>query len=293
MTISLELDLFGATPVRGSESASPCVAAPEASATQRALGQWMTPFWAAEALVQRHFADLASNDVVWDPTCGTGAFLGSIPAHVQAIGSEIDPVLAEVARQRTGRRVITGDARQVQFELRPTAIISNPPFAMAVVDEILERAREWLPKDGRAGFLLPCSALQTASRVVRYSEHWSLMAEMLPRTLFPGLQYPLSFVIFTKDLRRAMVGLALYQESDDVANMPEAVREVLERGQRTWVQVVGEALDRLGGRGRLDDIYRMVEPRRPSEGRWWKEQVRKVCQQAFHKVAPAEYALAA
>lgn len=291
--MSLELDLFGATPVQGSDGTSRKVSAPEEGHMQRALSQWMTPFWAAEALVQRHFSDLTGNDVVWDPTCGTGAFLGAIPTHVQAIGSEIDPALAEVARRRTGRRVITGDARQVNFHLRPTAVISNPPFQMAIVDEILERAREWLPKDGRAGFLLPCSALQTASRVVRYSENWSLTAEMLPRTLFPGLQYPLSFVIFTKDLRRAMVGLALYQESDDVANMPEAVREVLERGQQTWVQVVGEALDRLGGRGRLEDIYRMVEPRRPSEGRWWKEQVRKVCQQAFHKVAPAEYALAA
>lgn len=288
MNSSATLDLFFTSEIDA--------AAPAASpvSRQRELGQYMTPFWAAEALVQRHFSDLTSNDVVVEPTCGTGSFLKAVPSSIPAIGIEIDPKLADEARRTTGRRVITGDARMVKLDLRPTVCIGNPPFEMELVDSLLERAREWLPVDGRCGFVLPAYALQTASRVVRYNEFWSLQAEMLPRTLFPGLQCPLSFVIFRKDLKRALVGMALYQESVDVASMPDHVREALERGAgRSWAQVVEEALDRLGGRGRLEDIYRMVEPRRPTGNPWWKEQVRKILRQGFHQVAPAEYALAA
>jgi len=70
------------------------------SATKR-LGQYMTPDWAAHALVDRYFADLCCDDLVVEPSCGRGAFMRAIPAHVPVIGVEIDPDLA--AEAVTGR----------------------------------------------------------------------------------------------------------------------------------------------------------------------------------------------
>jgi type I restriction-modification system DNA methylase subunit len=61
---------------------------------QRSMGQYMTPDWAAEALVDRYFSDLGESDLVLEPSCGRGAFLRALPAHVQALGVEIDPNLA-------------------------------------------------------------------------------------------------------------------------------------------------------------------------------------------------------
>lgn len=69
------------------------------------LCQWFTPAWLAEALVERHFSRLDAADLVLEPTCGAGAFLRAIPAHVPAIGVEIDPALAAAARA-TGREVL-------------------------------------------------------------------------------------------------------------------------------------------------------------------------------------------
>lgn len=38
----------------------------------RDLHQYFTPTFAAELLVQRHFADLGSKDCVVEPSCGDG-----------------------------------------------------------------------------------------------------------------------------------------------------------------------------------------------------------------------------
>src|SRR3546814_14682276 len=68
-----------------------------------------TPLYAAERLVERHFPDLGAKDLVLEPSCGIGAFLRAIPATTSAIGVEIDPERAAIARQRSGRPVIPGD----------------------------------------------------------------------------------------------------------------------------------------------------------------------------------------
>ena len=43
------------------------------------LGQFFTPDWAAEALVEQHFGDLGLFDRVVEPSCGGGAFLRALP----------------------------------------------------------------------------------------------------------------------------------------------------------------------------------------------------------------------
>ncbi|TJY57166.1 class I SAM-dependent methyltransferase [Sinimarinibacterium sp. CAU 1509] len=161
------------------------------------------------------------------------------------------------------------------------------------MDDLLDTAHRLLPEGGRVGLLLASYSLQTQDRACRYNQNWSLQAEMLPRTLFPGLKHPLSFVLFSKDQRRIMTGMALYHEAVDVASMPDRVAEMLRLNPKTWIAVVRDALDRLGGRARLEDIYAEVAPRRPTGNPAWKEQVRKVAARHFPRVALAEYALAA
>jgi hypothetical protein len=52
----------------------------------RDLHQYFTPTWAAELLVQRHFADLGPKDCVAEPSCGDGRFLMAIPPEVPPCG---------------------------------------------------------------------------------------------------------------------------------------------------------------------------------------------------------------
>src|SRR3546814_16205788 len=92
-----------------------------------------TPLYAAERLVERHFPDLGAKDLVLEPSCGIGAFLRAIPATTSAIGVEIDPERAAIARKRSGRPVITGDFCSVHIYARPTAILGTPPDRKSVV----------------------------------------------------------------------------------------------------------------------------------------------------------------
>ncbi len=263
------------------------------SSQREDLGQFFTPFWAAESLVERHFPDLDAGDLVLEPSCGTGAFLAAIPDHVPAIGVEIDPSVAEIARKRTRRRIIDGDFRTLPLDLRPTCILGNPPFELRIIDGFLDRARRLLPDEGRVGFILPAYTFQTPSRVVRYSESWSLFQEMLPRTLFPGLSKPLVFAIFSKDRRKVLTGFALYREAMDIASMPEPYRQALDTDGSIWREAVARALHDLGGRASLREIYAAMAPRRPTTTRWWKEKIRQIVRAYLQPVERGVYALPA
>lgn len=257
---------------------------------QKALGQYFTPAWAASALVTSALPDLSASDVVLDPSCGPGRFLQAIPAHVEALGVEIDAVLAQEARRLTARRVVEGDFCTVSLPARPTVIIGNPPFQLELVDRFLHRAHELLPEQGRCLFILPAYAFQTASRVLRYSEHWGLQQTMIPRNLFPGIKLPLVFASFTKDARRVMVGFALYHETALVQSLPREQAEALVEGPATWSDVVLQGIAALGGEAELRALYDYVSMRRPSANPAWREQVRKVCQKRAVRVSRGVYA---
>lgn len=255
------------------------------------LDQYPTPAWVAEALMRTHFGDLDANDVVCDPTCGPGRFLQAVPDRVRAFGVELDADLAEYAKTLTGRPVVVGDIREVNLPERPTAFVGNPPFQMALVDQILSRAHGLLPEHGRVGLILPCYAMQTAARVVRYSEQWSLSQEMIPRNIYPGLSKPLLFALFRKDSRRVMIGFSLYHEAHYVLGLPKSVQQALTEGPATWRDLVLEGIKAHGGRAHLQRLYDYVSSRRPTPNPHWKEQVRKVCQQVATRVGPAQYAV--
>lgn len=257
---------------------------------QVALGQFPTPYWAALALVERHFSDLGASDFVIEPCCGPGAFLQALPDCVQALGVDIDPHMVKIARANTGRRIIQGDFRSVLLDadVRPTAIISNPPFNLEVIDGILDRAHTMLPKDGRVGMILPAYAFQTASRLAGYNERWSIEQEMVPRNIYHGLSIPLLFAKFIKDGRRALVGFSLYYETVALHKMPKPYREVLNGLTKSvWVTAVTRALANLGSRANLQALYAEIEGKRPSETAWWREKIRQVLRQ-FPQVFRAE-----
>lgn len=63
--------------------------------------------------------------------------------------------------------------------------------------------------------------------------------------------------------------------------------------RRTWRIVVHAALDRIGGRGTLPQIYSAMQrpADRASENRWWRPKVRQVLGRHFKRVGPSEFAL--
>jgi adenine-specific DNA-methyltransferase len=257
-------------------------------------GQYFTPEWAADLLVERYFPDLGAADLVLEPSAGCGAFLKAIPAHVPAVGVEIDPALAAVAEANSGRRVIVGDFAAVELPEGVTAVIGNPPFEMAVWERFLARSSRILPECGRMGMVLPAYFFQTHIRTLRWLDSWSMRVDMIPRTLFTRLSLPIVFATFTKDRKRGMVGFVLYPESGDLENFREDVRSRLHEGaarRGVWHSVVDDELQRLGGKAHLSELYRAIEHHRPTPNVWWREKVRQILQLHFTPLGDGQWAL--
>lgn len=260
------------------------------------LGQYPTPVWVAEAIVDRYFPKLDSSDFVIEPSCGPGAFLSAIPSHVPALGVEIDGVMAAKARINTNREIKEGDFLTIPLEVQPSLILGNPPFNMRIVDGFLGRAHKLLPEGGRVGFILPAYAFQTAARVAGYAEQWSLMQEMIPRNIYPGLSLPLVFAMFSKDRKRTMVGFALYRETADIQSFAQPYRNALAAGGGpVWKIVVETALERMGGESSVADLYAEIEQGRPTKTDFWREKIRQTLMRytdSFVRVGRGRYALA-
>ena len=256
------------------------------------LSQWMTPAWAARELWKAFFADLGPRDLVLEPTCGDGRMLAAVPADIPAVGVEIDPLLAAAARARTGREVIVADVLAAHVPEGITALWGNPPFSTGFVDRLLDRFAPRLPLGARAGLLLPAYFFQTPSRVMRWNRLWSVAAEILPRTLFRGSRLPLVFTLFTRDPVPRLSGLRLYAEAADVDALAEPVRKELVDRSGTWRSVVHQALESLGGRASLAQLYAAVGGRRPSSSPWWREKVRQTLQRGFRALGGGVWGLA-
>jgi site-specific DNA-methyltransferase (adenine-specific) len=264
----------------------------------RALSQFFTPLWAAQALVEQFFGQLTDRDLLLDPTCGTGAFLHAANAcGIPAFGVEIDPSAAAEARARTGRPVLVGDFCTIPLgDRQPTAIVGNPPFRMALIRHILDRAHRILPKDGVAGLVLPAYCFQTVRTVTRFNSQWSIATDIIPRELFHRLRYQLVFARFRKDDQRTLVGLALYREYQSLKELrPESQQTLQESKSRwgAWHALVEEALTQLGGRGSLAEIYATVAPNRLPSNNYWHDKIRQVLQIHYQPISRGVWALPA
>lgn len=255
------------------------------------LEQWFSPEWAAMELIEHYYGDLTLCDHVLEPSCGEGAFLRAIPAHVPAIGVEIDPVLAQRARESSGRPVIIGDFRTADLPIKPTLIVGNPPFRLETVSGFLDRAWELLPNDGEAGFILPASVFQTAATALDLCRRWQVSQDFIPRNIFPRIQAPLCFARFTKG-RKGMVGFALYHETAAVHGLQRRYRALLAQGETSvWAAVTRAAMEALGGRASLSQLYQEIEGHRPTENRFWQAKIRQQVQRLCHRVGPGQWAL--
>jgi adenine-specific DNA-methyltransferase len=244
-----------------------------------ALHQWFTPRWVCEAIIERHYSRLDMADVVLEPSCGDGRFLLALPEEVSAIGVEVDPALAQLARAATGRTVITGDFLTAEIPGRVTHVVGNPPFDARLVHAFLDRAHGLLEDGGSCGFLLPAYVLQTSTKVIAMNRRWSISQELMPRNIFPRLKLPLVFAMFRKDRARTLVGFFLYREAADVKALPNDVRAALVQPGKgsVWRRAVRAGFARIGASSAsLDRLYAAVE--RPSENRFWREKVRQVLQ---------------
>jgi len=251
---------------------------------QKALGQYFTPRWVAEAIVETHLPHLKAGDTVIEPSCGDGRFLMALPDHVNAIGVELDPVQAGLARKHSGRRVITGNFLEVDPALLPSevdAVIGNPPFVAGTVAGFLDRSHGLLREGGTCGFILPAYILQTSSKVMDMANKWSIHTQLMPRNLFPGLSLPITFTVFTKERVRRLHGFFLYRESAEVADMSATARQVLGTSKQkgsVWREAVRTAFDLLGkSTATLSDLYSALT-RRPTGNPNWMQQVRKILQ---------------
>lgn len=284
----------------GPISDRPAIVSDNQCGHDRGLDQFVTPLWAAEEMVADALAGVRGGATVYDLGCGPGAFLRSIPERYQAIGVEIDPAMADLARRNTGRPVIVGDFRTCELPARPDVVVGNPPFDRSVVDGLLQRMYGLLPEnDGFAALLLPAYHFQTSRSTQAWSERFSIEQKLVPRDLFPGLAIPLCWAKFRRATNRTMVGFFLYDKAVEVKALTKEAKLVLVHGEPkkgAWRSVVGAALRAAGGRARLASIYEYIGGRRPYENNVnWKQQVRKVLGECaeFIRVAEGEYALAA
>lgn len=256
------------------------------------LGQFMTPAWVASAIVERELPDLPAGALVLEPTAGTGRFLDALPPHVRAVGVEIDPRLAAIARAK-GHEIIQGDFRTCELPFdRVDYGIGNPPFSAGIIDQILARAKHLFRKGGKLSFILPSYALQNPARILAWHQDWGLEQIAIPRTIWPRLHCPLVLATFTRD-SRVLKGFFLYHETVEVQSMPAVYRKAAAEGRSGWRAVVTEALRRLGGKGTLRQVYAEVAPARPTENKHWQARIRATLREnAFKRIGNGEYALA-
>lgn len=152
----------------------PFISAPEQSEPsndpmpqQRDLGQYFTPRWAAEELVER-FIESERPESLVEPSCGDGSFLASIPDSLPACGVEIDPFFAKRARDVSGRTVFEGAFQSISRDQyasvgieEPSHYIGNPPFSLKLISEFLEVIYRNSGRFATCGFILPAYVFQT------------------------------------------------------------------------------------------------------------------------------------
>jgi site-specific DNA-methyltransferase (adenine-specific) len=262
----------------------------------RDLNQFFTPPFVATQIIHRYFSYLNDHDVVLEPACGTGAFLQAIEAfneHIRAIGVEIDPTVAAIARENTSKEIITGDFLAIPIDFTPTCAVGNLPWDAAVVDAFLERLYEILPDNGRCGFLLPAHYFSLPKRVLRLQDHWSFRADHVPRYIYPDLSYPMTFAYFIKDFQRRLIGFELYADLAALASLQPEFKHIAMTSRRPWAREMAQrALESLGGMASLDRIYAHVERAGvPTQNPFWRDRLRESLGRHYHRVRDGVFSL--
>lgn len=149
---------------------------------------------------------------------------------------------------------------------------------------------------GQVGLILPAHRLSHARPMQDIMEQWSVSQDLLPKTLFPGVTWPVVFAMFVKEQVRRFRGFFLFDECTAVGRAPENVRMVLVKGARrkgVWRAVIEEAIKSLGGKASLDQIYSYIQGRKPKPIPTWQATIRRELQgDAFIKLENHTFELA-
>jgi len=237
-----------------------------------------TPSWFAELFVEVMLGELGTDDMILEPCAGDGRLLAAIPPDIRAVGIEIESELAQIARERSGRPVITGNCLTAPWPDGLTAIVSNPPFKQEMVDRLLARAHSRLGEGGRVALLLPAWFFQTAAHVRDVTANWSVSVNCIPRDIFVGFDRPLVSALFTKEAQQRWVGVAFFGEVADVRDTSQAFQARLRavRGQKSvWWQAVRAAIEELGGVAGLDEICKHAKVPTNSSCRFVRQKIRQ------------------
>jgi hypothetical protein len=256
------------------------------------LGQFMTPRWAAELLLER-LGTPVKGDVVLEPSCGRGAWLHAVGPQVEAVGVELDPKLAAIAAADTGRRIIVGDFTTVPIDVEPSHMIGNPPYSSELIAAFLRRTEELLTPGGIGGYLLPVHSFSFAAKTLEILKGFEVGIDLVPRDLYPRISFPLLFVKLKKSSQQKLIGFALFDEAIAIRTMRAEYRRVIQSGRTPiWREISEMALRALGGEASLEQIYDVVEDfRGSSTNRFWRDRVRAEAGKHFERVTTGVFRL--
>lgn len=263
------------------------------------LNAYFTPTWAAELLWDRFAAPLKPK-LVCEPSCGTGNMLQAIPEEIEAYGIEIHQDLARVAKTNTNRQVLLGSFLEVPLHPDTDLFFGNPPFNLDLIEGLLDRAARLCKTGTRFAMVLPAFAFQTASRVCRLNEKWTIGQTALPRNFFPGIREPLLFGEFSLDPKPFLINLFLYHETEKVRSLPKWLQEKLTGAHAQalsrkggWRVAAEAAVEYLGSRFSLKDLYSFFASpdSRPSSNQHWREKIRQtVARSGYRSLGDGFYA---
>ena len=256
------------------------------------LGQYFTPLWAAHALYERFFGHLTAGSLVIEPSCGAGAWLHAVPDDVEAIGYEIDPVVAAIAAADTGREIRVGDFTTMPIDGEPAALVGNPPFGAEPISRFIRRSYDWMTPASEAGFILPTHSVSFARTTLEVMRGLEVETFVLPRDLYPRLSFPLMFAKLKKSKVTRLVGFLLFDEAVAIRGVRAEYRRIVAAGRRpAWREVLRLALEACGGEATLERIYDIIEDVRPTPNKWWRDTIRREAGTHFERVSEGVFRL--
>jgi DNA modification methylase len=161
---------------------------------------------------------------------------------------EIDPVLAERARDATGRRSSPATSCTADIPGPITHVIGNPPFDAALIHAFLDRAHGLLPK--KAALRLPAAGVRAANKQQGDRDEPALVDQPGADAAqhLPAAEAATGLRDVPQGRVRTLVGFFLYREAADVAPCrARRARGAAAAGRGSvWRRAVRAAFTRLG-----------------------------------------------
>lgn len=91
-----------------------------------------------------------------------------------------------------------------------------------------------------------------------------------------------------------MAGFFLYEETHAITQLDRRYKTIFvgnESRANVWAEAIELALINLGGQAHLQEIYREIEGKRPTNNPWWKEKLRQQARKHFRALGDGRYSL--